>query len=88
MERWTIDRHWLKAKMRSIARGERPAPAHARHPTFNSLGALMRLHIPENQKPLLRFLTALATTASYCRLNPPTTHRNAIAGLRITHDGH
>ncbi len=52
MERRIIDHHRLKADMQAVARGERPAPAYAGQPTFNSVEALMRLLTPENRELL------------------------------------
>jgi len=49
MEHRIIDHHQLKAEMQAVARGERPAPAYAGQPTFNSVEALMRLLTPENR---------------------------------------
>lgn len=39
----------LEAEMRAAARGERPAPADAAMPSFNSVDALLRLLTPENR---------------------------------------
>jgi predicted transcriptional regulator len=41
----------LEAEMRAVARGEKPAPADAARPSFESIAALMRLLTPENRKP-------------------------------------
>jgi len=38
--------------MRAVARGERPAPADAAEPSFNSVDALVRLLTPENRQLL------------------------------------
>ena len=38
--------------MKAIARGERPAPADAARPSFNSVSALVRLLTPENRQLL------------------------------------
>jgi predicted transcriptional regulator len=38
--------------MTAVARGERPAPADAAQPTFNSVEALVRLLTPENRRLL------------------------------------
>src|SRR4051794_26462213 len=45
----------LEAEMRAVARGERPAPADAAKPSFESAAALMRLLTPENRS-LLRLI--------------------------------
>lgn len=39
----------LEEEMRAVARGERPAPADAAMPSFNSVEALVRLLTPENR---------------------------------------
>ena len=39
----------LEEEMRAVARGERPAPAEAALPSFNSVEAVMRLLTPENR---------------------------------------
>jgi predicted transcriptional regulator len=39
----------LEAEMRAVARGEKPAPADAAKPTFESVEALIRLLTPENR---------------------------------------
>jgi predicted transcriptional regulator len=39
----------LECEMRAVARGERPAPAGAARPSFNSVDALVRLLTPENR---------------------------------------
>jgi predicted transcriptional regulator len=38
--------------MKAVARGERPAPADAAKPSFNSVDALIRLLTPENRQLL------------------------------------
>lgn len=42
----------LEAEMRAVARGDKPAPADAAKPTFESVDALIRLLTPENRKLL------------------------------------
>jgi predicted transcriptional regulator len=42
----------LREEMRAVARGQRPAPADAAMPSFNSVDALVRLLTPENRKLL------------------------------------
>ena len=42
----------LREEMKAVARGERPAPADARKPSFNSVDALVRLLTPENRQLL------------------------------------
>ena len=42
----------LRAQMKAVARGERPAPADAARPSFNSVAALVRLLTPENRQLL------------------------------------
>lgn len=42
----------LEQEMRAVARGERPAPAGAARPSFNSVEALIRLLTPENRRLL------------------------------------
>ena len=42
----------LEAEMRAVARGERPAPADAAAPSFESIEALARLLTPENRRLL------------------------------------
>jgi predicted transcriptional regulator len=42
----------LRAQMKAIARGERPAPADAARPSFNSVSGLVRLLTPENRQLL------------------------------------
>lgn len=39
----------LEREMRAVARGERPAPADASRPSFNSVEAVVRLLTPENR---------------------------------------
>lgn len=39
----------LEAEMRSVARGEKPAPFDASRPSFESVDALVRLLTPENR---------------------------------------
>jgi predicted transcriptional regulator len=39
----------LRKEMTAVARGERPAPADAAKPSFNSVDALVRLLTPENR---------------------------------------
>ena len=42
----------LRAEMKAIARGERPAPADAGKPSFNSAEAIVRLLTPDNRRLL------------------------------------
>jgi predicted transcriptional regulator len=42
----------LREEMKAVARGERPAPADAGKPSFNSVDALVRLLTPENRQLL------------------------------------
>jgi len=42
----------LEREMRTVARGERPAPADAAMPSFNSVDALVRLLTPVNRELL------------------------------------
>lgn len=42
----------LRDEMMAVARGQRPAPAHAGTPTFESVEALTRLLTPENRRLL------------------------------------
>jgi predicted transcriptional regulator len=42
----------LEEEMRAVARGERPAPADAAEPSFESVEVLVRLLTPENRKLL------------------------------------
>ncbi len=42
----------LEREMRAVARGERPAPAGAAEPTFDSVEVVVRLLTPENRKLL------------------------------------
>lgn len=42
----------LREEMKSVARGERPAPADAGEPSFNSAEAVVRLLTPENRRLL------------------------------------
>ena len=42
----------LEKEMRAVARGERPAPADAAKPSFNSVDAVVRLLTPENRELL------------------------------------
>jgi predicted transcriptional regulator len=42
----------LKREMKAVARGARPASAHAAVSSFNSVGALLRLLTPENRELL------------------------------------
>jgi predicted transcriptional regulator len=42
----------LRDEMMAVARGERPVPAHAGTPTFESVEALTRLLTPENRRLL------------------------------------
>jgi predicted transcriptional regulator len=39
----------LKEEMKAVARGEKPAPADADQPSFNSVDAVIRLLTPENR---------------------------------------
>jgi len=53
MKRYKIqDLTSLEREMRSVARGERSAPADAAKPSFNSVEALIRLLTPENRQLL------------------------------------
>jgi len=42
----------LRDEMRAVARGERPAPADAAKPSFNSVEAVVRLLTPANRRLL------------------------------------
>ncbi len=42
----------LRDEMKAVVRGERPAPADAGKPSFNSIEALVRLLTPENRRLL------------------------------------
>jgi predicted transcriptional regulator len=42
----------LRNETRAVARGERPAPADAAKPSFNSVEAVVRLLTPENRRLL------------------------------------
>lgn len=42
----------LRDEMKAVARGERPAPAGAAKPSFNSIDAIVRLLTPENRELL------------------------------------
>jgi predicted transcriptional regulator len=42
----------LREQMKAVARGERPAPADAGKPSFNSVDAMVRLLTPENRQLL------------------------------------
>ena len=42
----------LRNEMKSVARGERPAPADAAKPSFSSVDAVVRLLTPENRQLL------------------------------------
>ncbi len=42
----------LREEMKAVVRGERPAPADAAEPTFNSVDAVVRLLTPENRQLL------------------------------------
>ena len=42
----------LRGEMKAVARGERPAPADAGRPSFNSVEALIRLLTPDNRRLL------------------------------------
>ena len=42
----------LREEMKAVARRERPAPADAGKPSFNSLDAMVRLLTPENRRLL------------------------------------
>ena len=42
----------LRDEMKAVARGERPAPADAAEPSFNSIDVLVRLLTPENRELL------------------------------------
>jgi predicted transcriptional regulator len=53
MKRYKIqDLRSLEREMRAVARGERPAPADAAKPSFNSVDVVVRLLTPENRKLL------------------------------------
>ena len=43
----------LREEMKAVARGEKPAPADARKPSFNSVRAVVRLLTPENRQLLV-----------------------------------
>lgn len=47
-----ISHRELRDEMMAVARGEKPAPAHAGTQTFESVEALMRLLTPENRRLL------------------------------------
>ena len=42
----------LREEMKAVALGERPAPADAARPSFNSVAAVVRLLTPENRRLL------------------------------------
>lgn len=42
----------LEKEMRAVARGEKPAPADASRPSFESAGVLLRVLTPENRRLL------------------------------------
>jgi predicted transcriptional regulator len=42
----------LRAQMKAVARGVRPAPAHASKPSFNSIEAIVHLLTPANRRLL------------------------------------
>ena len=42
----------LRDEMKALARGQKPAPADAARPSFNSVEALVRLLTPENRRLL------------------------------------
>jgi predicted transcriptional regulator len=42
----------LREEMKAVVRGERPAPADAKKPSFNSVDAMVRLLTPENRQLL------------------------------------
>src|SRR6266704_2813976 len=42
----------LREEIKAVARGERPAPANAGKPSFNSVDAVVRLLTPENRELL------------------------------------
>jgi predicted transcriptional regulator len=42
----------LREEMKAVVRGERPAPADAAKPSFNSIDAMVRLLTPENRRLL------------------------------------
>ena len=42
----------LREEMKAVARGERPAPADAGKPSFNSVDAMVRLLTPQNRQLL------------------------------------
>ena len=44
--------HQLRDEMKAVARGQKPAPADAARPSFNSIEALVRLLTPENRRLL------------------------------------
>ena len=53
MSRYKIqDLSALEEQMRAVARGERPAPADAAGPSFNSVDAVVRLLTPANRELL------------------------------------
>lgn len=50
MTRYKVqDLRSLREEMKAVARGERPAPADAAKPSFNSVDAVVRLLTPENR---------------------------------------
>jgi hypothetical protein len=65
----------LKGEMRSVARGAKRAPADAGEPSFNSVGALLRLMTPEIGRCLPSFVIESRSQSP----NSPT-----IAGARVS----
>jgi predicted transcriptional regulator len=56
MSKYKIQSHEaLKREMKAVARGEKPAPADANQPSFNSADVLLRVLTPEN-RILLRLI--------------------------------
>lgn len=67
----------LRDEMKAVARGERPAPADAAKPSFNSALAVVRLLTPENRQLLAVIRDqkpqSVAALAEMTGRSPPTS---------------
>jgi predicted transcriptional regulator len=85
----------LREEMKAVARGERPAPADAARPSFNSIEAVVRLLTPANRQLLAiirdrkpRSVAALAEMAGRSQPNLTRTLAKLEAAGLITMQAH
>jgi len=82
MKRYKVqDLGSLEREMRAVARGERPAPADAAKPSFNSVTAVLRLLTPGNRQllALIRDRVAADACCPHCGRRPIAAHAQASA---------